>query len=77
MNAPGIGDARGVGGVRWLVTGARGQLGTALVDALADRDVTATGRAELDVLAPEDALRTWARGAAGRPLVVLNAAAWT
>ncbi|MBA2324761.1 MAG: sugar nucleotide-binding protein, partial [Pseudonocardiales bacterium] len=42
-------NARG-SGVRWLVTGARGQLGTELVDALAGRDVTATGRAELDVL---------------------------
>jgi dTDP-4-dehydrorhamnose reductase len=71
------------GEVRWLVTGARGQLGSELVAALrsesADVDVTAAGRAELDVAGPgvADALRGWADGADGRRLVVLNAAAWT
>ncbi|MDT7679764.1 MAG: hypothetical protein QOG57_74, partial [Pseudonocardiales bacterium] len=56
------------GEVRWLVTGASGQLGSELVAALrsesADVDVTAAGRAELDVAGPgvADALRGWAAG---------------
>ncbi|HEX4249650.1 MAG TPA: dTDP-4-dehydrorhamnose reductase [Pseudonocardia sp.] len=79
--------------VRWLVTGARGQLGTELTELLrrSGEDVTAAGRAELDVTGDgvADALHRWAadseRDAAdtafGAPaeqrLVVLNAAAWT
>jgi dTDP-4-dehydrorhamnose reductase len=63
---------------RWLVTGARGQLGSDLVAALAGRDVTAAGRAELDLAGPgvAGAVGAGAAGAPG-PLVVLNAAAWT
>jgi dTDP-4-dehydrorhamnose reductase len=54
-------------------------LGRDLVATLAGRDVTAAGRAELDLCAPRlpGTLREWAAGAPGRPLVVLNAAAWT
>ncbi|MBV9312598.1 MAG: dTDP-4-dehydrorhamnose reductase [Pseudonocardia sp.] len=66
--------------VRWLVTGARGQLGSELVAALSGRDVTAVGRAELDISSDGvwDTLRAWAgAGAPGSQLVVLNAAAWT
>lgn len=65
---------------RWLVTGARGQLGSELTLALRGQDVTAPGRSELDITSDgaSDALRAWARaGAAGRRLVVVNAAAWT
>jgi dTDP-4-dehydrorhamnose reductase len=65
-----------------LVTGARGQLGSELVGLLrsAGADVTAAGRAELDVRLPGavDALRRWADlGPADAAPVVLNAAAWT
>jgi dTDP-4-dehydrorhamnose reductase len=65
--------------MRWLVTGAHGLLGSELVAALTGHDVTATGHAELDLCSPElpEALRTWADGAQGRRLVVLNAAGWT
>ncbi|HEX4356221.1 MAG TPA: dTDP-4-dehydrorhamnose reductase [Pseudonocardia sp.] len=79
--------------VRWLVTGARGQLGSELTELLRrdGEDVTAAGRAELDVTGDgvADALRRWAAGTAADPadpaaergaarrLVVLNAAAWT
>jgi dTDP-4-dehydrorhamnose reductase len=67
----------------WLVTGARGQLGHDLVEVLASRpddQVTAVGRAELD-LTDEQSVRTtvreWlARSAGARPVVV-NAAAYT
>jgi dTDP-4-dehydrorhamnose reductase len=69
----------------WLVTGARGQLGSALRDVLAGRagdEVTALGRAELDLAdegAVRDTVRRWLSGAeaAGRRPVVLNAAAHT
>jgi dTDP-4-dehydrorhamnose reductase len=69
---------------RWLVTGARGQLGHDLLAVLAargERAVTAVGRAELD-LTDEGSVRATVRGwlaSAGpgdRP-VVLNAAAYT
>ncbi|HWN34624.1 MAG TPA: dTDP-4-dehydrorhamnose reductase [Pseudonocardia sp.] len=73
--------------VRWLVAGARGQLGSELTELLSrgGEDVTAAGRAELDVAGDgvAAALHRWAAGpgnAAGgtaRRLVVLNAAAWT
>lgn len=65
---------------RWLVTGARGQLGSELASVLRGRDVTAPGRGELDITSDGavHALRGWARaGGAGRRLVVINAAAWT
>lgn len=67
------------GSIRWLVTGARGQLGSELVGALRGQDVTAAGHAELDVTSATvaDVLRAWAADAVGRRLVVLNAAAWT
>jgi len=57
--------------VRWLVTGARGQLGSELTELLRrdGEDVTAAGRAELDVTGDgvADALRRWAAGAAAGP----------
>jgi dTDP-4-dehydrorhamnose reductase len=65
---------------RWLVTGARGQLGSELTSVLRGRDVTALGRADLDITSDgvADVLRAWARAAAtDRRLVVINAAAWT
>ena len=63
---------------RWLVTGARGQLGTDLVRALDGAEVTALGRAELDIAdapAVDETLQTWAAG--GEHLVVVNAVAYT
>jgi dTDP-4-dehydrorhamnose reductase len=69
--------------IRWLVTGASGQLGSELVALLSARgeDLTAAGRAELDVTSDRVAgvLRAWAQSDRARPgrLVVLNAAAWT
>ncbi len=58
--------------MRWLVTGARGMLGTDVVARLAGRDVTAAGSAELDV---RDAAAVDA-AVAGHDVVV-NCAAWT
>jgi len=58
--------------VRWLVTGAGGMLGTDLVSALGDRQVTALTREDLDVT---DAGAV-AAAVAGHDVVV-NAAAWT
>jgi dTDP-4-dehydrorhamnose reductase len=69
----------------WLVTGARGQLGTDLVDLLAqrpDEHVTGLGRAELD-LSDEQAVRTTVRrwlaqvAERGHRPVVLSAGAYT
>jgi dTDP-4-dehydrorhamnose reductase len=66
----------------WLVTGARGQLGTDLLAVLARRPgdrVTGLGRAELDLTsesATRAVLRDWLAGVAGRPVLV-NAAAYT
>ncbi|MGY1807358.1 dTDP-4-dehydrorhamnose reductase [Blastococcus sp. SYSU D00669] len=70
--------------VDWLVTGARGQLGTDLLEVLAGRAgdrVTGLGRAELD-LTDEKAVRTavqdWLAGVpAGARPVLVNAAAYT
>ncbi len=58
--------------VRYLVTGASGMLGRDLQDALAGREVTALGRADLDVT---DASAT--RDAVAGHDVVINAAAYT
>lgn len=58
--------------MRWLVTGARGMLGTDVVARLAGRDVTAAGSAELDV---RDAAAVDA--AVRGHNVVVNCAAWT
>jgi dTDP-4-dehydrorhamnose reductase len=69
----------------WLVTGARGQLGTDLQRALGERagdTVLALGRSELD-LTDQDAvrgcIREWLRraGEDGRRSVLVNAAAYT
>ncbi|MCU1506867.1 MAG: dTDP-4-dehydrorhamnose reductase [Microbacteriaceae bacterium] len=57
---------------RYLITGANGMLGRDLQRALADRDVTALGRADLDVT-DADAVRDAVRGHD----VVINAAAYT
>jgi dTDP-4-dehydrorhamnose reductase len=57
---------------RWLVTGAGGMLGQDLVAVLADRDVTAPTRAQLDIC---DAAAV-AAAISGHDVVV-NAAAWT
>ena len=73
------------GGTSWLITGAGGQLGRDLRVVLAERaedDVTALGRAELDLTDEahvRSVVRTWARAAAdrGRRPVLLNAAAYT
>jgi len=65
--------------VSWLVTGAGGQLGTDLQAVLAGSDVTALGRADLDLTDEQQVrsvLRRWLDGATGRPVVV-NAAAYT
>jgi len=62
------------GGTRWLVTGAAGMLGRELADGLriSGHDVTALGRAELDVTDP-----TVLKAAVDGYDVVANAAAWT
>lgn len=67
----------------WLVTGARGQLGTDLLEVLRGRpedDVTGLGRAELD-LTDESAVRSavgsWLDGVSADRAVVVNAAAYT
>lgn len=60
--------------MRIVVTGARGQLGSALVEALRDRLPIALGHAELDV-GDADGVRQ--RIADLRPDVVVNAAAFT
>jgi dTDP-4-dehydrorhamnose reductase len=57
---------------RYLVTGATGMLGTDLVTALAEREVTALGRADLDVT-NLDAVRAAVAGYD----VVINSAAFT
>ena len=57
---------------RYLITGASGMLGHDLLTALAGRDVTALGRADLDVTDP-DAVRA---AVAGHDIVI-NAAAYT
>lgn len=66
---------------RWLVTGARGQLGGELCRLLADADLTSAGRAELDLGGDPAAvcarIEDWAARARGRRLVLVNAAAWT
>jgi dTDP-4-dehydrorhamnose reductase len=61
---------------RWLVTGAGGMLGRAVVAALRDRgeDVIGLNRCELDVTS-RAAVQAAVRG--GRPDVVVNCAAWT
>ncbi|HEX7167667.1 MAG TPA: dTDP-4-dehydrorhamnose reductase [Acidimicrobiales bacterium] len=60
--------------MRVLITGAGGQIGTALVEAFADDDVVATTRAELD-LADRDS--TMAAICGVTPDVVVHAGAWT
>ena len=59
---------------RWLITGAHGQLGSDLQQVLADDDVRALGRSDLDVAdlrAVADAIAEF------RPDVVVNGAAYT
>ncbi|MFN2467331.1 MAG: dTDP-4-dehydrorhamnose reductase [Gaiellaceae bacterium] len=65
-----IADPLGTGRRRVLVTGARGQLGTALLEAFAGDEVVALGRADWDVALP-------APEGLARPDLVLHAAAWT
>ena len=63
--------------MRWLVTGARGLLGTDVAAHLCGRDgehVAALGRDELDV---RDPAAVAAALDAHRPDVVVNCAAWT
>jgi dTDP-4-dehydrorhamnose reductase len=66
----------------WLVTGARGQLGTDLLAVLSGRPgdrVTGLGRAQLDLTSESSTravVRDWLAGATGRPVLV-NAAAYT
>ena len=69
----------------WLVTGARGQLGGDLLEALSGRagdDVTGVGRAEVDLTsesATRSVVRSWLATATarGHRPVVVNAAAYT
>jgi len=63
-----------VSGRRWLVTGAGGMLGRDVVAVLraAGAEVTAAGRAELDITDPAAV-----RAAVARHDVVVNCAAWT
>jgi dTDP-4-dehydrorhamnose reductase len=69
--------------IAWLVTGARGQLGSDLLAVLAGRpgdSVTAVGRAELDLTDERrvrDVVRRWLAGVGGARPVVVNAAAYT
>jgi dTDP-4-dehydrorhamnose reductase len=69
--------------ISWLVTGAHGQLGHDLVEALAERpgdQVTAVGRAEMDLTdeaAVRTAVRDWLGRSADRRAVLVNAAAYT
>lgn len=71
------------GGTAWLVTGARGQLGTDLQAVLADRtgdSVTAWSRDQVDLTDEQGvraAVRSWLDGTAGHRAVVVNAAAYT
>jgi dTDP-4-dehydrorhamnose reductase len=58
--------------MRYLITGASGMLGRDLVEALAGREVTALGHADLDITDPL-AVRAAVRGHD----VILNAAAYT
>jgi dTDP-4-dehydrorhamnose reductase len=57
---------------RWLVAGANGMLGRDLLSVLDGREVTAAGRAELDITDP-----LAVRAAVVGHDVVINAAAWT
>jgi dTDP-4-dehydrorhamnose reductase len=76
-----------VSGTSWLVTGARGQLGTDLQALLAQRcrshpgdAVTALDRSTLDLTdesGVRSVVRQWLDSAAGRRPVLLNAAAYT
>jgi dTDP-4-dehydrorhamnose reductase len=67
----------------WLVTGARGQLGTDLLEVLGARsgdDVTGLGRAELDLTdeaAVRRVVRDWLSGVRADRAVLVNAAAYT
>jgi dTDP-4-dehydrorhamnose reductase len=69
--------------IAWLVTGARGQLGTDLLEVLGNRpddEVTGLGRAELDLTdeaAVRGAVRDWLAGVRADRAVVVNAAAYT
>jgi dTDP-4-dehydrorhamnose reductase len=60
--------------VRFLITGANGQLGRSLQAVLAGREVVATDQDELDVTRPDD---VEAALTAHRPDVVLNASGYT
>ncbi|HVF19845.1 MAG TPA: dTDP-4-dehydrorhamnose reductase [Mycobacteriales bacterium] len=62
-----------------LVIGARGQLGSDLLDVLG-ASATGVARPELDItdgLAVREAVAEWAAARAGESLAVFNAAAWT
>jgi dTDP-4-dehydrorhamnose reductase len=59
---------------RWLITGARGQLGSALKTALNGLDVVAVGREDMDIT-DEGAVLDVVQSV--RPSIVVNAAAYT
>jgi dTDP-4-dehydrorhamnose reductase len=71
------------GTTAWLVTGARGQLGTDLLEVVGTRpgdDVTGLGRAELDLTdetAVRERIRTWLSEVRADRAVLVNAAAYT
>jgi dTDP-4-dehydrorhamnose reductase len=58
--------------MRWLVTGAGGMLAHDLLDALADQDVSALRRQDLDITDPQAV-----RAAVAGHHVVVNCAAWS
>jgi dTDP-4-dehydrorhamnose reductase len=61
--------------MHWFVAGNRGQLGSALMERLADRSVSGADLPDLD-LTDADSIQKWLRSLP-RPLVWLNAAAFT
>lgn len=81
MSQAGSGDPGATSGVRWLITGAGGQVGHDLLAVLAERDepdVLGFTRAELDVTDAAAVGKVVDDAAAdGTPLVVINAAAYT
>src|SRR5262245_3327013 len=61
--------------MHWFVAGNRGQLGSALMERLADRSVSGADLPELEI-AEADSIQHWLQSLP-RPLVWLNAAAFT
>ncbi len=60
--------------MRILITGAKGQLGRALVQALPNHDLYPVGAQEMDITQPPSVARVFGEF---KPDVVVHAAAWT